>query len=316
MAHMALLGLPRELFAAPAAVGGAIRVGSQAAEIVAREAWGTLYRVAEGVFALISDPFAEGGAGRVTLCNGGFVAGSRGVMMVEAFASAEGSAWLASQAREITGRDVTHLVVTHYHGDHTGGLGGIETGGRPLQLLSTARTRDLLANSWGEDRGGRPLPDGSLHPIDAAEVDLGGRIVRLVPRDGHTPSDVTVEVDSADGGKAVFCGDLVWKDMFPNFVDTLPGRLTQSVRAIGAQEGVIYVPGHGQLADASDLTRFAAVLQDVEARARGAAEAGIPVAEAAAAYEVPAELGEWFRFSANYYERAFRAWYRSMGVAG
>jgi glyoxylase-like metal-dependent hydrolase (beta-lactamase superfamily II) len=287
-------------------------LGGRRVEVVASEPWGKLHRIAEGVYGLVSDPLAPDGAGRVTLCNGGFVAGSNGVLMVEAFGTAEGAAWMADQAERLTGLRPTHQVVTHYHRDHTDGLGGIED----VEILSTRRTRDLVESGWtaADSRAGRPLPEPVIDPLEPMELDLGGITARLVPRDGHTPSDVTVHVTSGAGQRSVFAGDLIWKDMFPNFVDALPGRLTQSVMAMGTDDDLVFVTGHGDLAEGSDVSRLVAVFRDVEEHAQAAMEAGRPAAEAAAEYEVPGELGEWFRFSQNYYERAFAAWYRSEGV--
>jgi hypothetical protein len=58
---------------------------------------------------------------------------------------------------------------------------------------------------------------------------------------------------------------------------------------------------------------YLALLDDVEAAARRAIEAGKPVAEAARAYRPPVELGEWVLFSPDYYAVAFGAWERELG---
>ena len=68
-----------------------------------------------------------------------------------------------------------------------------------------------------------------LDPARTTTVDLGGRTVRIIPRAGHTSSDVTVELNDPD---VVFCGDLVWNEMFPNYVDAVPSVLSASVRSI------------------------------------------------------------------------------------
>ena len=60
-------------------------------------------------------------------------------------------------------------------------------------------------------------------------LDVGGRKVHLHPRAGHTASDLTIELQDPS---VVFCGDLVWNAMFPNYVDATPSRLTQAVRLI------------------------------------------------------------------------------------
>ncbi len=294
MAHMALMmaasaSLPRSLWAA-----------QERFPVVAREPWGRLEQVAEGVWALVSTPLTD----RTTLCNGGIVAGRTGVLVVESFGSDAGAEWMAEQALRLAGRLPTHVVVTHYHGDHTGGLrGAFETA--DVKLLTTEVTRDLT-----RERGQDPLEsilEGAqlLDMRRPTEIDLGGRSVIVVPRRGHTRSDVSVEVSDPS---VVFCGDLVWNDMFPNYMDAIPSRLTLDVRLLQSLEAAVYVPGHGPLADASDLRRYATLLDDVEAAARRALERGITAEQAGSEYRVPPELGEWILFNPRYFERAIGAW--------
>ena len=96
-------------------------VSDQQRRIVAQEPFGRLEEVGEGLWALISTPLD---GDRTTLCNGGIVAGSDGAILIESFASPDGAAWMARQTRELTGRWPSHALITHYHGDHTGGLTG------------------------------------------------------------------------------------------------------------------------------------------------------------------------------------------------
>src|SRR4029077_21141219 len=83
--------------------------------VVAREPFGNLERVAEGVWALISTPLS---GDRTTLSNGGIIAGRNGVLAVEGLNKPEGATWLATKCKELAGRWPTHIVVTHYHADH------------------------------------------------------------------------------------------------------------------------------------------------------------------------------------------------------
>lgn len=275
--------------------------------VAALEPWGRLERIAEGVWAMISTPLVD----RTTLCNGGLVAGRDGVLMIEAFGSDAGATWMAEQARALTGSAPTHVVVTHYHADHTGGLRSARAASG-VRLHATAATRDLTV----ERNAGAPtdlLRDAIVVDATSGEaIDLGGRRVRLAPHDGHTPSDVSVRVEDSP---ALFCGDLVWNGMFPNFVDALPSRLTRSVRALRATDATTFVPGHGALATVADLDRYLALLDSVEAAARRAVERGVNAEAAGAEYKVPAELGEWVLFNPRYFERAIGAWMKELTPA-
>ncbi len=286
---------------------------AQRGVVVVEESFGRLERLADGVWALVSTPLQA----RATLSNGGIVAGSEGVLLIEGFASVEGAQWMAAQAYQLTGRRPTHVVLTHYHGDHSGGLAGYRNDGDLPLVLHTPTTRELLEASLQQrDTGGAESPLATLAEeamiADAGEplqVDLGGRVVSIAAREGHTPSDLTVRVDDP---RVVFCGDLVWNGMFPNYVDAIPTRLRAACADLLSDERAVYVPGHGSLADHAEIRSFLDLIDDVGQAARRSFEAGASPSEGAADYEVPQSLGEWFMFSPRYYEVAFTAWHREL----
>jgi len=277
--------------------------------VLARETFGTLERVADGVWALISDPLS---GDRTTLANGGIIAGTDAVLAVEGFFQPAGASWLAERARELTGRRPTHAVITHYHADHANGIAGYGTDGSMPAVHATRATRDdaVSRNRPPDDARAAALGDARIL-ADPGEttLDLGGRRVRLVPRRGHTASDVSVELD--DPG-VVFCGDLVWNGMVPNYVDAIPSALAAAVRALRRPEPTIYVPGHGAVAREPEFDRYVALIDAIEHGARAGHARGQPAGEAAAAFRLPSALGEWTLFGPTYFERAFAAWYREL----
>jgi hypothetical protein len=110
----------------------------------------------------------------------------------------------------------------------------------------------------------------------------------------------------------VWCGDLVWNGLFPNYVDATPSDLSRHVRALLEEPAERWVPGHGSLADREEVVAYLTLLDDVEAAARRAVEAGIPAADAARGYRPPAALGEWVLFGDRYYAVALDAWEREL----
>lgn len=278
--------------------------------VVAREPFGSLERVAEGIWALISTPLS---GDRTTLSNGGLIAGRDGVLAIEGFMMPAGATWLAGKSRELTGKWPSHVVLTHYHADHANGVAGYKQDAAPSAVHATEATRDLVLqkNLPAEPRRSETLSAAVLLPAaQPISIDLGGRTVRVIPRDGHTTSDVTVEVDDPS---VVFCGDLVWNAMFPNYVDARPLQLAASVASLRRTCDTIYVPGHGALAREADLARYVAMLGEVEQAARRARAQGIDAATAAASFTLSPSLGEWMLFSKVFFERAFAAWYREPG---
>jgi glyoxylase-like metal-dependent hydrolase (beta-lactamase superfamily II) len=297
-------GVTRRLFAATPR-GRAVRA----------EPWGRLERVADGVWMLISTPLAgdEASGAMRTFSNGGIVAGRSGVLAIEGFATEEGSRWLAGEAKRLTGRWPTHVVLTHYHGDHSRGLGGYlvegrageRANGRTVELLGTEITKEWLRRK----RPDAILPTTMISTARSTDLDLGGRRVRITPRDGHTASDLTVEVTDP---RVVWCGDLVWIGLFPNFVDAIPSRQTAHVRTLLAESATLWVPGHGSAARRAELRGFLTLLESIEAGARDAITRGVPADRSAQEWHPPKSLGEWVMFSEDYYEVAFRAWAREL----
>ena len=221
--------------------------------VVATEPFGSLEQVADGIWALISTPL---GGDATTVSNGGIISGRTGVIAVEGFNRPAGAAWLAARSRELTGRWPTHLVVTHYHSDHSNGVAGYipaddaTSKSRP-SVRTTERTRELVLqkNQPADASRAATLEQAVLLPgTENTTIDLGNRRVRIVPRTGHTDSDVSLEIEDPS---VVFCGDLVWNAMFPNYVDAIPTKLAASVKALRRDRRTTYVPGHGALSSAA-----------------------------------------------------------------
>lgn len=285
--------------------------------VLRAEPWGRLEKLAEGAWALISTPLAGGVEAMRTFSNGGIIAGRESVLVVEGFASEAGARWLAAAARELTGRRPTHVVLTHVHGDHSGGLAGYKADGAEPLYVSTAATRaDLVERSRKQGRAptaAETLYGERVRLVESGgpvTLDLGDRKVRVDPRWGHTRSDLVVVLEDP---RLVWCGDLVWNGFFPNYVDATPSELSRHVRALLEEPAEAWIPGHGSLADRASVGDCLALLDDVEAAARRAIEAGTPVAEAARAYRPRAKNGEWVLFSPEYYAVAFGAWERELG---
>jgi glyoxylase-like metal-dependent hydrolase (beta-lactamase superfamily II) len=274
--------------------------------------------IARDTWALISTPL---GGDRTTFANGGIIAGRTGVVVVEGFYRAAGAEWVAQQARALTGRWPTHVVVTHYHVDHASGIPGFAADGqRAPQLYATdlTRTAALSGSAVAPQRTDalvRAYADVVIVPASGGtRIDLGDREVLIEPTRGHTASDLVVR-DEAAG--VTYSGDLVWNGMFPNFVDALPSawaanaaRLAAHVRARPAS---VLVPGHGGVADAAAMARYRGLLDDIEQVARTGHAAGRTAADTAATFSVPPSLGEWMA-SRPAVERAMAAWWRELGA--
>ena len=269
--------------------------------------------VAADTWALISTP---SGGDRTTFANGGIIAGRNGVVAIEGFYRPAGAGWLAERARELTGRWPTHVVLTHYHTDHAGGLAGYGGGASAPRVHATARTRELALAGGPvapakDEALTRAFADVTIVAPDAASsIDLGDRRLELQPMGGHTASDLVI-VDRDAG--ITWAGDLLWNGMFPNYVDAVPTRLSASVDRLAKSGAGLWVGGHGAVADRAAMTRYQGLLSHVEASARAAHQGGLPASAAAAAFVVPPALGEWLA-GRPAVERAMASWFRELGA--
>jgi glyoxylase-like metal-dependent hydrolase (beta-lactamase superfamily II) len=183
-------------------------------------------------------------------------------------------------------------------------------GGDGPEVLSTAPVKERLMGQGGISSARSARVQDTLSTERVAMFDLGGKTVHVMPRDGHTPSDVTVEVmDPA----VVFGGDLIWNRLFPNYVHATPSRLNRAVDSIMSEGERVLVPGHGPIPTWDEAKQYRELLGRVEDAAKRGHEAGHSAAEAAAGFSIPDSLGEWTFFSDRYVEVAVGAWYKELG---
>jgi glyoxylase-like metal-dependent hydrolase (beta-lactamase superfamily II) len=195
----------------------------------------------------------------------GLVQGRTGVVLVDTGTTLTEAAAIDSDARRITGRRVTHVVLTHKHFDHVLGssvFAEAETYCAPAVIEYLASATDQLRDDalyYGADVEEIDRAIAALrlpqHGIDNALVDLGDRRVTIAYLGrGHTTSDLVVVVPGVDGGRVVvFSGDLIEESGDPAIdadsdVAAWPATLDRLL-AIGGPDA-IYVPGHGSIVDA------------------------------------------------------------------
>lgn len=308
--YLALVGGASPAFA------GMLRRPPRPGDVVVEEPWARIEKIADGVWAVISTPQKD----RKTVANAAIVAGTKRVLVVEATATPEGARWVAEWAAKLGGRPPEEVVLTHFHWDHTGGLAGYASDdGKPVaRARATPETVELVRaddiKRKVERSKGKDALLGhvrTIAPDDDLRIDLGGRTVNVLQHAGHTPSDVTVELEDPN---VVIAGDLLWNGIFPNYMSAIPTLLHRDVRAIRHERESLYVPGHGPMATGADFDRYIALLDLVEEAGRKAVEEGTPAAEAAKRFTIPASLGTWAS-GARSFEVAFDAWRRELKPA-
>jgi quinoprotein relay system zinc metallohydrolase 2 len=243
--------------------------------------------VGPGIFVRAGAVAEASPANQGGIANIGFIVGRSSVLVTDAGGSLADGAWLRTEIRKRTDKPIRHVLITHVHPDHAFGAAAF-AGDEPAFIGHPAlraaigtrgeHYRRRLAEVLGQDRAG-----SVVYPTEAAkdgtEIDLGGRVVRLIVHGkAHTDCDLSM-LDVETG--LLFPADLLFVDRVPSLDGSLRGWLSEAERLKGL--GVARaVPGHGpavvDFAPAmADLTRYLSVLRD---ETRKAIAAGVPIGEA------------------------------------
>ena len=230
------------------------------------------------------------------------VGGERGLLVVDTHGSAASGRAVVDDVRRLGAGDVTAVVNTHWHFDHTFGNVAFREAYGEVPVHAHENAADELAK-WADDLKQRyadspddPHRDDVMatevvppdHTFSSARVlDLGDRAVELVhPGRGHTSGDLVVRVPDAD---VVLAGDLVEESAPPSFnSDCWPmdWPLTLDVVLGVTTAGSVVVPGHGAPVDREFVEEQRNTIGIVAETIRDLASRGVPVDQAL-------EVGDW-----------------------
>ncbi|HYK42966.1 MAG TPA: MBL fold metallo-hydrolase [Thermoanaerobaculia bacterium] len=207
-----------------------------------------LVQVGDRAFAAIAN---EGD--RSSVGNAGFVAGSDGVLVVDAFATEDAARELLAEIRKRTAAPIRWVVNTHYHYDHLGGDAVFRREGAAVISHDNVRRWTRTENlHWRKEISPADramlatlvLPDVTIGDGDRLTLQLGGRTAEVFFRPGHTGGDCVVRVPESD---VVFGGDLFWNATVPNTVDANTSAWIDTLDAlVRAYPSANFVPGHGE----------------------------------------------------------------------
>jgi glyoxylase-like metal-dependent hydrolase (beta-lactamase superfamily II) len=220
-------------------------------------------------------------ANRNFISNAGVVATPAGAVVIDALGSPQLARELIAEVRRVTGKQVTHVVVTHYHADHIYGLQEFKRAGArivahkaALEYLNSDTARSRLDVSR-QDLA--PWIDAQTQLVPADEWITGPRElvvggVRLLLRPvgpAHTPEDTVVFLPS---DKVLFAGDLVFRGRVP-FVGQADSRhWITALNVVLGFDAAVVIPGHGPMSTSAredmELTRdYLSYLRETMGRA-------------------------------------------------
>jgi cyclase len=280
-----------------------------------------LIKVTDGVYAAIATP------GGLASGNAGFVIGDEGVLIFDTFLTPAALEELIEDIHLLTKLPVKFAVNSHYHLDHTGGNQVLIAQGVPviahdnvMRWQTTKNKRFLPANEdlqkrradavkqlsdTPEDQKDKRLQlDRQIRQLEAmmtikltnptvtfdsgvVRLYLGKREVVLLTLPGHTGGDVFAYVPDAN---VVFTGDLGWSKTLPNLVDaTVNDWIPTLDRILNQYPTAKFVPGHGNVAEASEIKDFRDYLDDLRARVKQGIANGLTVDQAKEQLKLPAK---------------------------
>jgi quinoprotein relay system zinc metallohydrolase 1 len=228
----------------------------------------------------------------ITRDNGGAIANiavldsKAGAIIIDTGPSLRFGETLAKLARELTGKDIARVYITHFHPDHMFGnqafkaesiassqgvIDGIKAMGNAF-----ADSMYFAAGDWM--RGTEPATPGTV--LAGEPEDFGNRRLRPLLMRGHTDSDVVI-FDEASG--ILFAGDLVFLDRAPTTPHADIERWRITLANLGAIPHGLLVPGHGP-AERGDrgTEQTRRWLEWLDRQIKDAFDKGLDIAEATA----------------------------------
>jgi cyclase len=243
--------------------------------------------VADGIHAYIQ----EGGPGipNLNISNAGLIAGPEANVVVDALWAPSMTRDFQAEIRRVSKNELSHLVLTHHHGDHVSGAGLFT----PIEVVAHARCREVIASM--------PLPDperlrqmGSPYaaefeglryvlPTTTYETEMtlysGDREIRLLyTGPAHTVDDTLVYLPKE---KLLFAGDIAFYYVTPL---AFQGHISGWIKAIDRVRELdveVIVPGHGPVGGKKELQEIRDYLALVRREAKRCFEAGLDEVEAA-----------------------------------
>lgn len=220
-------------------------------------------------------------ANRNFVSNAGVIVTPGGAVVIDALGSPPLARELIAQVLRVTGKKVTHVILTHYHADHIYGLQEFKRAGAriiahraSLEYLNSDTARLRLEASRTDLA---PWIDANTHLVPAdewidgpKELIVGGTRLLLQPvGPAHTPEDLVVYLPSE---KVLFAGDIVFRGRVP-FVGQADSRhWIAALNTVLAFDASVVVPGHGPMSTSAredmELTRdYLTYLREVMGRA-------------------------------------------------
>jgi cyclase len=242
-------------------IGGAVAL-AQAQAGAGRPAPGpppTLVKVKDDLYILqngnsnMAELVAYGGNATFYLTDGG-------VILVDSKSDGEHDDLLA-KLKTLTDKPIKYVILTHNHGDHSGGAAKLQAMGATLLISAADRENMIRGNQQG-------IPDIGI--LGQAQVVLGGKEVQLREFRGHTRGDTIAYFPTL---RVICLGDLLTTaDTIPMIVNYADGGSwtdwSKSIDEILKMDFDVVIPGHGPAVTKPQLKEIRAKFGALQERVR------------------------------------------------
>jgi glyoxylase-like metal-dependent hydrolase (beta-lactamase superfamily II) len=231
-----------------------------------------------------------------------FVDTGEGIVAVDTGSNPSHARAALTELRAITDRPITHVILTHAHWDHVGGLGAVREAGAEVIAQANFAEELEIQNSvpvpWpyffsaGESQRQDVRPDRLVR--DTETLTVGGVDLVLHPVQGGETRDALV-IHLPDRG-VLFTGDMIMPYLgAPFFPEGSPAGLFDAMRLVRELEPRLLIHGHTALTDTFTVQTFGGLevaLRDLYGVVVQAIRDGLTVAQILHRNHLPSSLRE------------------------
>lgn len=221
--------------------------------------------------------------------NCSFIVGEKEVFLIDAKMTAQSAKKMTAAIKKITGKPISHLILTHSDGDHINGLSGFS--GTPDTIAHFNCKKDI--GQANETQTGKvPLPNETF---DSRMNLYSGKfqIELLYFGPAHTDGDIVIFVPE---DKVAIVGDLFFKDQDPLIHRNKNGTsfgLVNVLNRITELDAQIYLSGHGEPAVKPDIEDLRRRIIETQNRVKSMVEGNKTLDDVKKELGVSTEQGRW-----------------------